>query len=160
MNALQHFEKNFLAVYEEPEHVASLGRGAHYSIVRYIDPLKKAGSKSLTGRMRDLAIIFDEDHDTRIFEFIGKMHEQGLLEHVLFIGERKASVTILLDDKAWEGAYESALPQKVVTLDGDEFQVRTHAWNTDVRDIINDREDKVLCYLSCIKMLWNLGVQV
>jgi len=47
--------------------------------------------------VHNLAVIWDEDHDTRIIPCIEALLIAGLLHHVAFIGERKGGVTIVLD---------------------------------------------------------------
>ncbi|WP_233352939.1 hypothetical protein, partial [Vibrio cholerae] len=48
-------------------------------------------------KIHDFALIWDEDHDTRIIEVIEKLCVQNALSPVRFIGERKGGVTILVD---------------------------------------------------------------
>jgi hypothetical protein len=157
--ALENYNKNFVTVYDSE--ITYIGkRHTSYSIVRYLDP-----RKSHIGEMHDLAIIWDEDHDERVYECIGLLHAQNLLAPALFIGERKASVSILLDDKLTEQypsipcAYYNQSNGDVdfEAIDGDNFYQAVYDWNVGV-GIIQDDKKIVLDYLSEIKARWNLGV--
>jgi hypothetical protein len=41
-------------------------------------------------------VIWDEDHDERVIGVVERMYFAGLLHPVLFVGERKGSLTVVL----------------------------------------------------------------
>src|SRR5260370_21913517 len=89
----------FQTLHDEAKPVGKIGRGTHYSILRAqvwqderLKPLKK-------GMLADFAVIWDEDHDERVIEVIEWLYFEGLLSPIRFIGERKGSLTVLLDAK-------------------------------------------------------------
>src|SRR5262245_22614187 len=87
----------FDVLYDQKTPVGEFLRGTHYSVLRAavwqdcaLKPLKRA-------QLLDFAVIWDEDHDERVIEVIERMYFGGLLSPVLFIGERKGCLSIILD---------------------------------------------------------------
>ena len=86
----------FHTLHDETQPVGNLGRGTHYSVLRYAswhDVELKRLDQPVT---HDFSVIWDEDHDTRIISAIEKIFEAGLLAPIQFIGERKAFLSIVL----------------------------------------------------------------
>ena len=165
----------FHVLHDERAPVGNLGRGTHYSIVRTLLPvLERADPTSpeeqifATARRRrleqfDLAIIWDEDHDERIWDVIERIHAAGLLAPIRFIGERKGSVTIVTDPTTdyGEGGFEryvQLLEKHMTTSGGDE-------WSLDVLQgigggtgqLANAAKERVDAYLRGIQAVWSLG---
>ena len=92
----------FQPLHDETRPVGHFGRGTHYSVLRVpiwhderLQPLAQ-------GELLDFAIIWDEDHDERVIEPIEEMYFAGLLAPVRFIGERKGTLSVLIDSAAWD----------------------------------------------------------
>jgi hypothetical protein len=142
-----------------------LGRGSHYSVLRSVvwhnnlqRPLQKAA-------YLDLAIIWDEDHDTRIIEVVDLLYLSGLLTSVIFAGERKGSLTLLVSEQTFEesgekklSAYQKAVEEITQSLD-DPWPAEVASLNSHSHSIINDDSGKISQYLKTINMLWQLGVK-
>lgn len=158
-------------LYDQAEPVGDLGRGTHYSIFRSIEWRELDGDFRDSGRFHDFAVIWDEDHDTRIIRLVEHLHTHGLLWPVVFIGERKGMVTVLL----WQDV-DPAIERSDwydVVKDLAQNGIESDVWNadfgafhrdpgqhqrlTDPGGIINDESELVAAYLQAIDLLWQLG---
>lgn len=149
MRQYSHF---FSTLHDEQTAVGKLGRGTHYSVLR------TALLDKPEPQWHDFAVVWDEDHDTRIIWVIEQLHIQRLLRDVLAIGERKGSVTII-----------TATPRPNNQL----LTVSEHGWNPPgdffsscvehidaaTGMLINDDEDRVRAYVKGIAALWRLGTR-
>jgi hypothetical protein len=138
---------------------------------KWLNPLRK-------GAMLDFAIIWDEDHDDRLLPVIEEIYFAGLLAPVRFIGERKGTLSVLIDVETvqtWKPAalrtYREAISgisngqnDPWVAYVGSLNQGSSPA-NRDrllaSRDpsIIHEDSTKVATYLQYIDMLWNIGIK-
>ncbi|WP_282027623.1 hypothetical protein [Ruegeria faecimaris] len=163
-------------IYDEPEEYGHLGRGTHYSVFRTVawrdeklDAIEKVCCQ-------DISVIWDEDHDDRIIPCIEKLLLAGLLSPVVFIGERKGNLTLIVSSefaaiKGQSGLeiYQRDIQAIANDLDGDVWDVRVGYYNRDSENgslvkigdagIINDSEEKVATYLQNIDNLWSLGLK-
>lgn len=153
---LPSYSKFFRTIHDEQTPTGAIGRGAHFSIVSTI-PQPETGDDVHT-----LAVIWDEDHDTRVFEVIDSLYLGDLLEHVLFIGERKAKVTVLIDEYSallerggeWVNSYKGVLEDaKCALQDGDVFTLKAKSWNDRPGTIVRDTDRTARTYLNYIRML-------
>lgn len=158
-------------LYDQAEPVGDLGRGTHYSIFRSIEWRELDGDFRDSGRFHDFAVVWDEDHDTRVIRLVEQLHMHGLLWPVVFIGERKGTVTVLLWQDVDPVAERSDWYDVVKELA--QNGVECDVWNadfgafhrdpgqhqrlTDPGGIINDRTELVVTYLQTIDVLWQLG---
>lgn len=169
----------FQVLHDERAPVGNLGRGTHYSVVRTLLPVVDNGDPSfveeqmfLDARRRrlqvlDLAIIWDEDHDERIWIIIERLHAAGLLAPVRFIGERKGNVTLVCDpdmvygDDSSGGGFErycALIDDLSWAVDGDEwFHEVAPSIEDGCRQIIQAPKDRVDAYLKGIEASWVLG---
>lgn len=165
----------FQVLHDERSPVGNLGRGTHYSVVRTMLPVMEeadpnspeeqifGGARRRQLQMLDLAIIWDEDHDERIWGVIERLHAAGLLAPVRFIGERKGSVTVICDPTTDYGAggfdrYCQLVEKMTCTDDGDEWSVEVMQGIGDGSgQIINDSKARVDGYLRGIEASWTLG---
>ncbi|MBM3548872.1 MAG: hypothetical protein FJX54_18165 [Alphaproteobacteria bacterium] len=90
------YSHSFSCLYDEPAPIGVLGRGAHHSVFRSMQSRDINGSRLENRRIHDFAIIWDEDHDTRVISVVERLHLTGLLWPIVFIGERKGVLTIFL----------------------------------------------------------------
>lgn len=156
----------FTTVYDEKEPVGHLGRGTHYSILRATQSLNNSYQPQNLLKIQDFCIVWDEDHDTRLIKVIEQLHIKNMLAPVLFIGERKGGVTVILDKQFYDR--QSLLQPFIQQLD-EIAQDLDDPWCSEAgymdlcsREVystalVNDTKDKVSVYLNNIDNLWNLG---
>ncbi len=164
----------FQVLHDEKEPVGHLGRGTHYSVVRTLLPVWSetdptsveedifGGARRSCLELIDLAIIWDEDHDERVWGVIERLHAAGLLAPVRFIGERKGNITIHVDLKAHfgDGGREKydMLVERVVEDDaGDSWNLEIHEGVDGSSGIIHAAAERVEAYLRGIHACWGLG---
>jgi len=162
---MQTYSPFFQTLYDENSPVGSLGRGTHYSVLRAIvfhdhigKPLPETHYKGLQARYHDFAIIWDEDHDTRVIEAIQKIYTEGLLPFFSFFGERKAMLTALAEaDSDTLRTYAKLRIEEICS------DIHNDCWTSDIgifrkpSGIISANPDDEMLYLANIHMLWRLG---
>ena len=159
-------------LYDQPIPVGNLGRGAHYSIFRSTQFRDTDGRRTEEASLHDFAVIWDEDHDTRIIDLVEELHLSGLLWPVMFIGERKGGVTVVMDDRLRRaGNIGSDYLNRVVQIcdrqpdpwgcDFGIFDVffEREVSTTNPSSLIQATKDEVVPYLQSINMLWKLGLK-
>lgn len=162
----------FSTIYDEQQPVGTIGRGTHYSVLRAVEWTNIAGRALALPVVHDFAVIWDEDHDTRVIPIIEKIYMAGLLSPVQFIGERKANLTVITDARYYFSPSSDLLHyEKVIQRIAED---QDDNWNADVGsfdrapgadercitgDIINCDGYRVLNYLRNIDSLWSLGHQ-
>ena len=156
----------FSIVYDEKEPIGHLGRGTHYSIFRAAQFLNNLYQPQTPLKIQDFCVVWDEDHDTRIIEVIERLYIKNLLSPVLYIGERKGGVTVILDGEFYRN--QKLLRTFYQQLDSID-QSLDDPWCSEVgyidlksteanpETLINDSNDKVSVYLNNINNLWQLG---
>jgi hypothetical protein len=152
-------------LHDEREPVGTIGRGTHYSVLRSVVWHDAKGKLLDTAAFHDFAVIWDEDHDTRIIDVCLALHVNGLLTPALFVGERKGNLTIVLDHKTRLGYGATAFSTYVEEVTSvandldDPWQVFIESMSNDRLNIIGDADDRIRLYLQNISMLWQLGVK-
>ncbi|MGH7594237.1 MAG: hypothetical protein ACRELE_10365 [Gemmatimonadales bacterium] len=155
----------FQTLHDETQPVGHLGRGTHYSVLRvpmwqdqWLNPVAR-------GSLLDFAVIWDEDHDERVIEVIEELYFDGLLAPVRFIGERKGSLTVLLEDETVDAWKEAAFKDYRESV-SDVAQRREDPWPVRVErifgpqhSIIHAAPENVATYLKNIHLLWQLGLK-
>jgi hypothetical protein len=153
----------FQTLHDETRPVGHLGRGTHYSVLRvpiwqdeWLNPLAQ-------GLLLDFAVIWDEDHDERVVEVVEALYFGGLLSPVRFIGERKGSLSVLIEDRTVQAWNETALRNYRETV-GEIGQTLEDPWPVTVdqifghdHSIIHAASADVATYLRNIQLLWQLG---
>lgn len=158
----------FTTIYDEAQPVGNLGRGTHYSILRAAQPLNYSNKRQKEIQAQDLCVVWDEDHDTRVIEVVEELYLQNLLAPIIFIGERKGSVTVLVhvdfrkNDLLFE-KFEQQLGQITSSLN-DPWTLaiekyRSPPWERFESTLINANSEKVKTYLDNISNLWDLGLK-
>ena len=155
----------FSTIYDEQEPVGLLGRGTHYSILSCPIPIIEDEKYHL--HKHDFAIIWDEDHDKRIIPVLEKIYTLGLMDSILVIGERKAGLTIIVNNqvnaKSEISNSISEIEALVETLIGDFWNVEIYSLkeilsNSNISGmLINDTHSKIKTYIENIFNLWGLG---
>ena len=115
------------------------------------------------GQFTDFAVIWDEDHDTRVMEPIEEIYHREMLSSFLIFGERKGIFTAIYNGAGLLG------PQRRIFLLAhiDEIcQSLNDPWPSDAvtlespkNPIIDDEDEKVGLYLRNLTMLWQLGTK-
>ncbi|MGH1349201.1 MAG: hypothetical protein ACRBBN_00090 [Methyloligellaceae bacterium] len=147
----------FHTLHDEKYPVGFLGEGTHYSVFRAIVFHDQSGKSLKEGQYHDFAIIWDEDHDERVFEVVEKVYIQGLLPQFVFFGENRAHLTALSFEVPED---EELLAKELKTICND---VAGDRWKYSLgtirkpADIIDDEPEKVQTYLKNIANLWWLG---
>ena len=118
------------------------------------------GKSLAEGRLADFAVIWDEDHDTRVMEPIEEIYRRGMLPSFLMFGERKGVFTaIRKQTNPLTRARTPFLETEVNAI----CQSLNDPWPSKVvqlspsNPIIDDEDEKVSLYLKNIEMLWQLG---
>lgn len=164
----------FKILHNETKPSLNIGRGAHYSVMRvpiwqdkWLRPMRQ-------GAMLDFAIIWDEDHDERILDAIEILYFRGLLAPVMFIGERKGTLSVLIDVetvKAWTPArrrkYQKSVG-KVSCCECDSWPANVSPFSRPaglpprdflIPSIIHDDHATVCAFLKNIDSLWQIGIK-
>lgn len=161
-------------LYDQPEPIGSLGRGTHHSVFRSVQWRSIEGDALAVGRIHDFAVIWDEDHDTRVIRVIERLHMAGLLWPVVFVGERKGVLTILFAYMAGplrggrDGEDHAAKILEIAQDAEDDSWICEFGWfhrnevieettPTTTSGIIADNHERVVPYLQAIDVLWQLG---
>ncbi|MBB3711767.1 hypothetical protein FHS00_001338 [Limimaricola variabilis] len=176
MSDTPHYSAFLHCLYDEPCPRGQIGRGTHYSVLRGATWLDETGGKRSSASIQDLAVIWDEDHDERVIGVIERLYMSGLLFPVLFIGERKGSLTVVLSEiyactvtPAERQAYEARVKDIAAAVDEDYwptefgvFDVRSQPGTTATGGdyqgmLIQGASEKTDIYLRNIYNLWKLG---
>jgi hypothetical protein len=164
---MYNYSQFLTTIYDERLPVGHLGHGTHYSVLRsatWIDdcrlPLKEP-------KAHDFAIIWDKDHNDRVIDVVEHLYMKNLLAPVLFVGESKGSLCVLVSHRFKE------------TSDGHDFQAYVTSVSELARgqydpltaevcplgdslseiQIIASSQERVNLYLRNIYMLWDLGIK-
>ena len=158
----------FSTLYDEDKPVGNLGRGTHYSILRAAQPLNYLNKRQKQIQAQDLCVIWDEDHDTRVIEVIEELYLRNLMAPIIFIGERKGCVTVLVhidfrkNDLLFE-KFEQQLSHITSSLNDPWTltieQYKAPPWERFQSELINANSEKVKTYLDNICNLWDLGLK-
>lgn len=156
----------FSTVYDEQAPVGNLGRGTHYSIFRTAQFLNNLYQPQTPLKIQDFCIVWDEDHDTRVVEVIEKLYLENLLAPVLYIGERKGGVNVILNKEFYDSqsllhSFDQQLHKISQELDdpwcSEVGYLDLIDKSTNPGGLINDSHEKVTVYLNNINNLWSLG---
>jgi hypothetical protein len=151
----------FKPLYVQTAPVGYLGRGTHHSVYRSISWYGLKLQKLARPLFHDFAIIWDEDHDTRVFEAIQKLYIEGLLAAAIFVGERKGTFHFLIDpSNNFDQKEMDEIKQRVdaITQDGsDPWPAHVDFYNSNSPSIINDASSSVQIFLESTKLQWSLG---
>jgi hypothetical protein len=168
MSATRQYSTLFTCLHDEPSPVGTIGRGAHYSVFRAVERRDALRRLTASPLVHDFAVIWDEDHDERIIDAVERIYMADLLFPAQFIGERKGSLTVLVDVAfALEDGFIDYKRKIAAIADGLDdpwgsavgFIDRSPAALNPVvsEHIIQDRDDRTRVYLQAIDALWNLG---
>jgi hypothetical protein len=152
----------FQTLYDETAPVGSLGRGTHYSVCRATVFHDEHQRRLVNGaQFVDFAVIWDEDHDERVFQPIERLYRSGDLPSFIMFGERKAMFFCNVAGR-FSGerlpAAKAAVAAACENVSGDHWTSHISFERSGVR-IIDADERSVDLYLKTINMLWKLGLK-
>ena len=160
----------FSTIYDESTPIGNLGRGTHYSILRSTESNDSLLEQLNHFKVHDFSIIWDEDHDTRVIDIIEKLYVSKLLSPVLFIGERKGGITVIVEKEFYYSsgsyAYFRSKLEDMANDSTDPWCVEAGYYDRELDSvcissqvIINAPGKQVSTYLNNIDNLWALGLK-
>lgn len=166
------YSELFNTLYDEQEPIGEIGRGTHYSVLSSVEwnsAFRKPLSKPLAHKF---AVVWDEDHDTRVIHSIENLYKAGLFAPVEFIGERKGFLTVVVGNCIYNESdkiireYTSAVTNAAQPYD-DEWSVEIGVFErlpfsgpqAICNSLIHDAEHKANTYLKNINNLWGVGIE-
>ena len=167
-NVYPAYSTLFSTIYDEQDPIGNLGRGTHYSVLRSVEWLDVTRTPVTPAQIHDFAVIWDEDHDTRIIEALEKIYMAGLLAPIQFIGERKGCLTVIVAAKYYfldTEAYAKAIEDIAQNLDDPwpsevgMFDRSPLEHQCEPKEIIQAPHHNVMLYLKNIDSLWSLGTK-
>ena len=163
---MKSYSPLFETIYDEQEPSSELGRGTHHSILRAIVGHDEYGDELDEIMNLDFAVIWDEDHDTRIISVLEKLHVSGQLSVGKIFGERKGNIYFIFNDVENEEYLDSSdiYTEITNTIKSDDVEnwivhIGFLSQYDPTIGIINDDKKKVLSYLEDISEKWNLGLK-
>lgn len=143
-----------------------------YSVFRAIDSRDVVQKPTQRPHVHDFAVIWDDDHDTRIIPVLEEMLMAGVLPGVQFIGEHKGRLSIILAARTYYAIDIDAYKEKVIELaraSGDCWTVEVgmidhHEGNMrelhqcDFLEIVGN-EDADIAFIFMIDAAWQLGTK-
>lgn len=171
-SAVRTYSSFFHCLYDLPD--MPNGTFGAYSVFRAIDSRDVEQKPAALPHVHDFAVIWDDDHDTRIIPVLEEMLMAGLLPGVQFIGEHKGTLTIILAARTYWKIDIKAYAQRVEKLTlaaEDSWFVRVgmydhspgqlhHRQQCDFQELIGLPIDEEHAFLYTIDNMWNLGTKV
>jgi hypothetical protein len=151
---MKKYSNSFKTLCDETKPTGNIGRGCHYSIFEAKDNTSKQENAFF-----NFAVIWDEDHDTRVIKVLEDLYEQQKLTNYIIVGERKGGFYAVLDPVKQRGPLNS-LPDHLNIEDGDEWIAQTLTLNeVFLLDtcLIQDGHENVTRYINAILEKWQLG---
>lgn len=161
---MKSYSPLFHTLHDEKEPVGMLGRGTHYSVLSAVQWADKHGISLRLPCIQKLAVVWDEDHDIRVIDVIERAYMRGLIAPVLYIGERKACLSVVIDQEAYSqlqvnlASYTKAWQEICSNVDEDVWSFELMTVDDPDLGIIMASTDKVATYLKNISNLWGLGI--
>ncbi|KRE90823.1 hypothetical protein ASG87_01420 [Frateuria sp. Soil773] len=171
-SALQTYSSFFQCLFDQPDRPGDRFYGA-FSVFRAIDSRDVEQRPTHLPHIHDFAVIWDDDHDTRIIAVIEEMLMAGLLPGVQFIGEHKGSLTVILAARTYWKIDVEAYTKRVEALTGavgDFWNVRLGMYDhgkgnlrighqCDFQEILGLDGEAEHAFLYTIDSMWNLGTK-
>jgi hypothetical protein len=162
----------FHILYNETHPIGRFGYGTHYSVLSAVQWVDKYKKQLQLPCIQNFAIIWDEDHDKRIINVIERAYMSALLAPLLFIGERKAGLTAIVNNefrelsqndqtsyiRAWQNVCNKVYENSCHSDDADSWVFELRTMDDTELKIIAEPRNKVVTYLQNIKNLWNIGL--
>ncbi len=162
---MQQYCDFFKTLHDELIPTGQFGRGTHYSVFRTLVWRDELGAPLDVAHYLDFSVIWDEDHDVRVFDAIKELHHKGLLSAAVFVGERKGMFSLLVSDSTMNKMSDDLFHRYYQDVAAVTNCVAGDHWPSEVGvvsspgGIISAQDEHVVLYLATISMLWNLGVK-
>lgn len=154
----------FQTLHDERSPTGHLGNGTHASILRAVVFHGPTLVPLSIGAFANFAVIWDEDHDTRVIKAVENIYRAGFLGSILMIGERQGTLNAVVSERVQDPKVLLVLEDKLRAvaekLEGDPWSSSLHRLDSPDHEIIEDENAKVSLYLANLNMLWRLGAQV
>lgn len=160
----------FYCLYDEQS--PKTRRFPHYSVFRAVDSRDVCQKPTESPRIHDFAVIWDDDHDTRIIPVLEEILMAGLLPGIQFIGEHKGTLTIILAARTYSEIDLTAFTNKVEKLSAaaqDYWQVEVGQFDRTEGNLKVQHQcdfqslfggyDADFAYAFAIDGMWSLGTK-
>ncbi len=164
---MNNYSEFLTTLHDEKKPVGNLGCGAHYSVLRTAAWFDSCRLHLEEPKAHDFAIIWDKDHNESVIDVVEHMYQKNLLAPVLFIGERKGRLSVIVSQQYKEMSdrhdYDDYV-SSVVEL----AKNKNEPWTAAVcvfgeiesdHQIMDLSQDHVERYLGFINDLWGLGLK-
>jgi hypothetical protein len=145
----------FHTLFDQSGPVGYLPNGAHHSVLRSLNWFAPDGSLLAEPTFHDFAIIWDEDHDTRLLPVLEHLYRARLLYKALFVGEAKGVLSVVVDSEPRDlKSYTKAV--EVIA------QANEDPWNCEVtrfRREVRDSDPPLQGFMVGIHATWRLGIK-
>jgi len=172
MNQLQYHSSVLHCLFDQT--LPSTSSYPAYSVFRAVSAQDVTQKPTSLPCVHDFAIIWDDDHDTRIIKLLEEMLFSGLLPGVQFIGEHKGTLTLILAAKTYFEIDIDDYKKRVSDLcgvTGDLWAVeigmidvtpesRKTAHQCDYQNLIGLPHYLTDAYLVTLDAMWQLGTKV
>lgn len=155
------YSKVLYTEYDQPTVIGTLGHGNHYSILSFPQwrgLLNEPERREV--RNQRIGVIWDEDHDTRVIRVIERAYADRLMAPVLFVGECKAYLRVVVQDEfEFGGGYLTDWKLSLAqALTNDSWAVEIiHLKDVGSYGIVVADKEVVGRYLGGIIDLWGVG---
>lgn len=156
---MQSYSPLLYTLHDQPSPIGNLGRGVHYSVLQYLNWFDLDGRLVESGAPHKFAVIWDEDHDIRIVDIIEGAILQKVMQNVLMIGERKGSLSVLLNEETSDNRLKSIAEtfSQLGRGQEDSWPAETFRYPDGASALIRDSERKSKPYLEHIVALWDMA---
>lgn len=156
----------FSVIHDEKEPVGNIGRGTHYSVLSCVQwaDVNLMPYAPEDAEIQKFSVIWDEDHDERVIPVIERAYIKGLMAPVKFVGERKGSLTVIVDSDFWKlcgdkREYRLAWQKVAGTVTDDWWNCEVFPENEAAESgMVHPGSEKLVVYLKNIDNLWSLGL--
>lgn len=170
--AVRSYSSFFSCLHDQPEPIN--GRYGAHSIFRAVDSRDVEQKPTTLPRVHDFAVIWDDDHDTRIIPVIEEMLMAGLLPGVQFIGEHKAFLTVVLAARTYWAIdvdlYKARIESLASCAANDFWNVEIGMYDRcrsgferghqcDFKDLLGYGELEDRAFLFNLDSMWHLGTK-
>jgi hypothetical protein len=158
------YSSYFKTIYDEQSPSTDLGRGTHYSIFRTVVWKDFDNNDLKKPKHLDFAVLWDEDHDTRVIRLLDKIYTDGYIHTGLIFGERKGCFSLkpskfrYYENEEIENIYLK-IKELAEDLDGPHEDQWTFYEDDPPYAIIHGHDKDVSKYLTSIKKRWKLGLK-
>ncbi|WP_152754278.1 hypothetical protein [Burkholderia cepacia] len=171
-DSIRQYSTLFQCRYDEPR--ANPNLPYHYSVFRAVSAHNVEQLPTALPHVHDFAVLWDDDHDTRIIHVLEEMLMIGMLPGVQFIGEHKGELTVILAARTYwridTKKYAARLHKLTGLSAGDYWTVRIGMYDhspgslrsghqCDFQNILGMGEEEEHAHLFAIDSQWKLGTK-